>query len=118
MFRFIAIVLAGALCLPAADVNKADIRAIALSIPAGALVRIKTTDRQTIRGKLTAISAEGVTLQLLENNRIVERTAPFSSMKSIQETNRPLTAGKAVLIFFGVMFGLAYLIGGIVSAVN
>lgn len=83
MIRLVAIILAATLCLPAAGTGQPGVRALALEIPSGALVRIKTTDKQTIRGKLTTLTAEGVTLQLLENDRITERTVPFNSMKSI-----------------------------------
>lgn len=118
MYRLIALVLATLLCVPAADAGEPDIRATALEIPAGALVRVKTTGKQTIHGKLIAISADAVILQLIENDRITERSVPFATMKSIKQTDKPMSAGKGVLIVMGVVFGLAWLIGGIAAAVD
>ena len=111
MFRLTAVVLATTLCLPAAEVTKPDIRTIALVIPTGALVRIKTTSKQTIQGKLTNTTSEGVTLQVVEKDQITERTVPFADMKSIKQTNKPIGVGKTVLIALGMIYGIAFLIG-------
>ncbi len=118
MFRPIALIVAATLCLPAAEAARPDIRAIALEIPTGAMVRIKTTDKQTVQGKLTAVSGEGVTLLLLENDRITERPVPFSSIKSIQQTGKPMSAGKGVLIFLGLFYGVVMIASLIYAAVN
>ena len=111
MFRLIAITLATTLCLPAAEVAKPDIRAIALEIPAGVPVRIKTTDKNTVQGKLTAVTSDGVTLQAVDKDQITERTVPFAQMKSIKQTNKPMSAVAAVLITLGVLYGIGLIIG-------
>lgn len=118
MYRLIALVLTTMLCVPAADVAKPSIRAATLEIPTGAMVRIKTTGKQTIHGKLVNISEEAVTLQLIENDRITERSVPFANVKSIRQTDKPMSAGKGVVIVLGVFIGLAWLIGGIAAAVD
>lgn len=111
MFRLIALVLAAALCLPAAEPAKPDIRAIALEIPTGSPVRIRTFGKTTVQGKLTAITTDGVTLQVLEKDRILERSVAFGDVKSIQQTNKPMSGGKVVLITLVVLYGIGALIG-------
>ncbi|HEY3442784.1 MAG TPA: hypothetical protein VGK29_18635 [Paludibaculum sp.] len=111
MFRLIAIILAATLCLPAAEVAKPDMRAVALEIPTGSPVRIKTLSKETVQGKLTAITTDGVTLQVLEKDQISERSVAFHDVKSIQQTNKPMSAGKVVLITLAVLYGIGALIG-------
>jgi len=111
MFRLIALALAAALCLPAAEPTKPDIRTAALAIPTGAPVRIKTTAQQTVQGKLTAITSDGVVLQVVEKDVIADRSVPFAEMKSIKQTNKPMSSGKVVLITLAVLYGIGLLIG-------
>jgi hypothetical protein len=111
MCRLIAITLAVTLCLPAEQAAKPDIRAVALEIPTGVPVRIRTVSKQTIHGKLTAVTPDGVTLQVLEEDRITERAVPFTGMKSIKQTNKPMSGGKVVLITLGVLYAIGALIG-------
>jgi hypothetical protein len=118
MFRLIVTILAVMLCLPAAETAKPDARTAALAIPSGALVRIKTSSKQTFEGKLTGMTAEGVRLMVLDNDRIAEREVPFSEIKSIQERNKPMSAGKGILIALGVIYGLIMLVSGIAIAVS
>ena len=113
MFRPIAITLATILCLPAAEVAKPDIRAIALEIPSGVPVRIKTTYKKTVQGKLTAVTSDGVTLQVVDKDQITERTVPFAQMKSIKQTNKPMSAGAVVLIALGVFYLIGIIVVGI-----
>ena len=110
MFRLIALVLSATLCLPGAEVAKPDIRSLALEIPTGAPVRVRTTGKQTIQGKLTAVSSEGVTLQILDKDQITDRTVPFAAMKSITQTNKPMSSGKVVLITLGVLYAFGALL--------
>lgn len=105
MFRLVAIVLATALSLPAEKIAEPDNRAIALVIPTGVMVRIKTTSKQSIEGRLNAITPESVTLQVLVNDQIAVRTVPFAEMRSIKQSNKPMPAGKQVLITLGVAIG-------------
>lgn len=111
MFRQIAITLATVLCLPAAEVAKPDIRAIALEIPSGVPVRVKTTDKKTVQGKLTAVTSDGVTLQVIEKDQITERAVPFAEMKSIKQTNKPMSSGAVVLMTLAVIYGIGLIIG-------
>ena len=111
MFRLIAVTLAATLCLPAAEVAKPDIRAVALEIPSGVPVRIKTTDKKAIQGKLTAVTSDGVTLQVVEKDQVTERTVPFAEMKSIKQTNKQMSSGVVVLITLGVLYGLGIIVG-------
>ncbi len=112
MFRPIAMVLAATLCLPTVEAAKPDPREAVLVIPAGASVRIKTIDKQTIEGRLGATTSESVTVQILAKDQIRERTVAFAEMKSIRQTNKPMSAGKAVLITLGVIYSIAYIIVG------
>ncbi len=116
MFRLIAIVLASTLCLPSVEAAKPDPRTAALVIPAGATVRIKTIDKQTIEGRLGATTPESVTVQVLAQNQISERTVAFAEMKSIQQTNKPMAQGKEVLITLGFLYlilaGISMAFGG------
>ena len=111
MFRLTSIALAATLCLPAAELAKPDIRTVALEIPTGVSVRIKTIGKQTVQGKLVAITSEGVSLQMVEKDQIAERSMPFSDMKSIRQTNKPMSAGKVVLLAIGVTYGILVIIG-------
>ncbi|MBL0157796.1 MAG: hypothetical protein IPP47_11935 [Bryobacterales bacterium] len=110
MFRLIAIILAATLCLPAAENAKRDPRTDVLTIPSGAMVRIKTTGKQTIEGRLNASTPESVTLQVLTNDQITERTVAFADMKSIRQTNKPMSAGKQTMIALGMVWGILTLI--------
>lgn len=106
MFRLSALLLVAALCLPAKQIPKRDVRAIALEIPAGASVRIKLEGKQPVQGRLAAISEEGLTVQVIVRDRIEARSVAFAEMRSIQQTNKPMGAGAAVLITFGVIYSL------------
>ena len=110
MFRLTAIVLSTILCLPAAEVTKPDIRTIAREIPTGVPVLIKTTSKQSIQGKLANITAEGVTLQVVEKGQINDRTVPFSDMKSIKQTNKPMGGAKSALITLAVLYAFGALL--------
>lgn len=110
MFRLTTFVIVTALCLPAAESAKRDPRTAVLAIPAGAMVRIKTTNKQTVEGRLNGSTPESVTLQVLTNDQITERTVAFADMKSIQQTNKPMSAGKQVIIALGVLWGILTLI--------
>ena len=107
----IAIFLAAAICLPAAESAKPNIRTAALAIPTGAPVRIKTTAKQTVQGKLTAVTSDGITLQVVDRDVIADRSVPFSEMESIKQTNKPMSSGKVVLITLAVLYGIGLLIG-------
>lgn len=111
MSRLIAIFLTATFCLPAAEPAKSDVQTVALTIPTGVPVRIKTTAKQTIQGKLIGVESDSVILQIVERDRITERTVPFAQMKSIKQTNKPMSAGGVVLITLGVLYGIGLIIG-------
>lgn len=106
MFRLTALVLAAALCLPAAQNAKPDPGSAAAAIPIGATVRIKTVDKQTLEGQLTGFTADGVTVQTGEGPRLATRAVAFAEMQSIQHTNRPLSPRANKLIVIGVVWAL------------
>ncbi|MBI5086662.1 MAG: hypothetical protein HZB13_18960 [Acidobacteria bacterium] len=107
--RLLALVLSLTLCLPAAEL---DLRAKALQIPIGAPILLKTTASQTLRGHLKAVSDGGITMQLVQNNSISERTIPFAETKSLKQTNKRMHPGYVVLLTFGVL----WLFGAITAA--
>ncbi|MBI5282904.1 MAG: hypothetical protein HY858_14560 [Candidatus Solibacter usitatus] len=111
--RLLAIVLSLTLCLPAAEL---DLRAKALQIPTGAPILLKTTARQTLRGRLNAVSDAGIAMQLVENNAIAERTVPFSEIKSLKQTGKPMHPGYVVLLTLGVLWLFGIIIGTFVNS--
>jgi hypothetical protein len=116
MFRLTAMVLAAALCLPAAQTAKPDPGSVAAAIPIGAMVRIKTLDKQTLEGRLTGFTGDGITVQTGEGPRLATRTVAFAEMRSIQHTNKPLSPLANKLIVIGVVWavlaGLSAAFGG------
>jgi len=99
MLRLLSLLLISALLLPAADV-----RAKALEIRSGTPIRINTTSKLTIRAKLLSVSSDSLTFQTVEGGGIVERTMPFSDVRSINPKKERMSSGKAVLITLGAYF--------------
>lgn len=109
MHRLTALVLATMLGAPAAEVDKPDFRTLALAIPSGVRVRVTTMDKKTIQGRITAITADGITLHVIKRSQVTWRNIPYERMKSIRQMSDSLT----FLDVARVPLDCAYLVGAI-----
>ena len=111
--RWLAVVLASIMSLAAAQ--SPDVRVTALALPNDAMVRIKTHQRQTLRGKFIALTEDGVTVRVAEKGQFAERTLLFRDIKSLRQTNAPVSGGEAALIGVLSFLGVGVLVG-VISA--
>lgn len=114
--RWLAALLVSLMTLSAAPAP--DVRTIALALPNDAMVRIQTHQRTTIRGRFIALTEDGITLRVAEQDQFQNRTVLFRDIKALKQTNAPIGGGEAALIGILSFFGVAALVGFIGAAVR
>lgn len=115
--RALALLLVSMLTLTAA--GKPSPRAIAMELPDGALVRIKTLQKTTLEGRYLSRDDAGITIQSVRKNRIdklEQHVVAYSDIQSIQHTNKPWSTRKttiaSLLTIWGILTAISLAIGG------
>lgn len=91
-------------------VQKANLKERALSIPAGSLVEVRLKTKEKLRGQLTEVSNETITLKVAKGDKIDERKLAFDELKSIKGVEGGSKAGRVALyVLAGVGVGLVVL---------
>ncbi len=107
-----ALLLITSMSLFAADQT---IRARLLSIPSGTPVEARLVNKQKLRGKLGAVTDSTLTLQTIENGRIVDKPIALDELRSVKVKTGMSTAAK---VGIGVAAGAGALIVAMVIAVK
>lgn len=106
--RLLALLLAGAGILPAADV-----RSKALDIPYGARIELRTQAREKLTGLLRGVAEEGITLEQNVNQQLTQRVIPFSEIRSLKYPRDGAHPGIAVALSLGLILIIpSLLLGG------
>jgi hypothetical protein len=117
LHRALALLLVSALALPAAQ--KLSPAAVAMELPDGALVRIKTIQKSTLEGRYLTRDNTSITIQSIRKNRtdkLEEHVVAYSDIQSIQHTNKPWSSRKttiaSLLIIWAILTGISVAVGG------
>jgi len=114
--RWLAVLLASIMSLAAAQ--STDVRVTALALPNDAIVRIRTHQNDTFRGKFIALTEDGVTVRVVEKAQFVERTILFRDIKALKQTNSPSSGGETALLAVLSFFGVILIVGLVAAAVR
>jgi hypothetical protein len=115
--RVLAVLLASMLALSAAD--KPSPLAIAMELPDGAMVRIKTIQKATLEGRYLSRDDAGITIQSIRKNRtdkLEQHVVAFSDIQSLQHTNKPWSTRKTTIVsllsIWAILTAISAAIGG------
>ncbi len=109
----------GPLCARhAQQVKAATIQEQIVQMPAGSVVEVKTQDKQNLRGRLGAITADSFELQTATGETIQKQSLRFDQVKSIKamQAKKGMSKGLKVGLCVLAAFGAITLIGGIIIA--
>lgn len=122
MFKHaIAVVLSVLLILPTQGSQPAPltVQEKAVGIALGSIVEVKTKLKtvKTVRGRLAAVTKEGIELQVAKGQSIESMKIAFDDVKNISEKNQQKGPGKSVYILAGAgVVLIVLLVIGIASA--
>lgn len=95
-----------------AQAQLTKLKQAALEIPAGSPVEVRTATEK-LRGRLTEVADEGVTLQTVNAGKIEKRTVPFTEMKGLK-----LWQKRSPLVFVTGVMTMIATAGAITAAVR
>jgi hypothetical protein len=89
----------------------------AVSIPVGAVVKVKLQNKSTLQGQLVSVSSSGVTVRVAEpgGGGVQERAVPFGEIRQIAEKKNNQT-GLKIMAGVGIALGILFGIGLIFAA--
>ncbi len=112
MQRFIAIVLCACLSLqslPAQSKPAAvSIKEKLLLIPAGALVEMKLADKRKLRGRMGAVAEDGVSIQYVRNDKVVDEKIAFQDVRSVKAKDQGMSTGLKVGLGIAAGVGITF----------
>ena len=74
-----------------------------MEVPPGAMIEVRLSDEQKLKGRLGEVTSEGFSLQTAQGNKIETKKLVFSDVKSFKRAGE--TTGRG--IGKGVVYGLA-----------
>ena len=87
-----------------APASKAQtIKEQAVQIPAGSKVEVRLTNKEKLKGRLGAVSDEGIVLKSIKADRTEERKITFAEMTSIKAVKGLSKAAIGLLVGIGVL---------------
>jgi hypothetical protein len=98
--RVVTFLLAALMGLP---LSAADLRAKALDIPVGAMVELKSSDDQKIRGRMGPLTTAGITLHGV-GPADEAKTFRFDDLKALRRVGSPESGGSFLLKTVGVIW--------------
>ncbi len=72
---------------PAETIQQQQVKEQALVIPQGSSIEVKLFNGKKLRGRIGQVSDAGVALRAVFENKIEERTIPFTDIKSVRYYN-------------------------------
>lgn len=90
--------------------QKRTIQEQVLEIPAGAVVQVRLTSKEKLRGRLGEISPQGFVLKHAQGSKIEERSLAFDEVKSIKYVERGMSTGSKIALGALAGVGVLYLV--------
>ena len=87
----------------------------ALALPPDAPIAIRTRNKARYRGRLLAVHENQLTFRTLQNGVMTDLAVPYAEIHSLKRTDKPMGAGKVVLLTLGVLYGAGVLIGAVLN---
>ena len=101
--------------LPAELEQTSRIIEIALSLPPESAVALKTKSKESLKGRLGAVSDDALPIRvpssLPNGTTITSRTILFTEITSLKRTDKPMSPAKVVLVALGVLYAVGAVIG-------
>jgi len=109
-------ILAGMLCVAVLAFGQPSIQEKSVSIPVGAVVKVKLQNKTSLQGQMVSVSSSGVTVRVAEpGGTVQERAVPFSDIRQISEKKNSQT-GLKIMAGVGIALGILFGIGLIFTA--
>jgi hypothetical protein len=127
MFKFkqlIAVFLVPLLLVPASaradgEEVKKTIQQQALEIAPGSIVEVRLTNKQTVRGRMGEVDADGFTVTFAKGEKVETKKLAYAEVKSLKEKvqgqkghNLLAGIGVAFLILLGISLIMTAVVGG------
>ncbi|MBN9659485.1 MAG: hypothetical protein J0H49_14980 [Acidobacteria bacterium] len=112
LFRCVSLLLFFAMLLPGKD-----LRSMALQLPPGSPLRVRTQSQIIEKARLQSVTDEGISILVLDGGSLKEQTYRYSELRHLESRGR-MTGGRAILTTLGVVYGISLVLTVVLVAAS